>query len=47
VYLERAAVDGTPAIILVEAAGPEGGKLSTKRIWVLDEQGGVIYAGSK
>ena len=47
VLIERAKVDGKPAIIIVEAAGPRGGKLSTKRLWALDEQGEVIVVGTK
>ena len=47
VYFERATYNGTPAIIVVEAVGPNQGKLSTRRVWVLDEKGGVLYAGGQ
>jgi len=47
VYFERATFDGKPAIIVVEAAGPKEGKLSARRVWVLDEQGGVLFMGSR
>lgn len=47
VYVERAAVDGKPAIIMVEAAGPKTGKLARKHLWVLDDNGGVIFAATR
>jgi hypothetical protein len=34
-------------VIVIEAAGPAGGKLSAKRVWVLDEKGGVRFVGSQ
>jgi len=46
VYFERATFNGKPAVIMVEAAGPAGGTLSARRIWVLDEEGGVLFMGS-
>jgi len=45
VYLERATFDGKPAVVVIEAAGPPSGKLTAKRVWVLDEQGGVLFVG--
>ncbi len=47
VFIEKAEVDGKPAIIIVEAAGPRGGKLTTKRLWAIDESGEVIVVGTK
>jgi hypothetical protein len=47
VYFERATFDGKSAIVMIEAAGPENGKLTAKRVWVLDEQGGVLFVGSQ
>jgi hypothetical protein len=47
IYFERATFGGRPAVVVVEAAGPANGALSTKRVWVLDEQGGVIFLGSR
>lgn len=47
VYVERASVDGTPAVVVVEAAGPRGGKLTTKRLWAIDLKGDVIVVGTK
>lgn len=47
VYVERASVDGTAAVIVVEATGPKSGKLSAKRLWVLSEDGDVILARSR
>ena len=45
VYLERATFDGKPSVVVIEAAGPPSGKLTAKRVWVLDEQGGVLFVG--
>jgi len=47
VYVERATFDGEPAVVVIEAAGPQGGKLTAKRVWVLDEQGGVLFVGGE
>jgi hypothetical protein len=46
-YVERASFNGKPAVVMIEAAGPARGKLSTKRVWVLDEQGDVLFVGTK
>lgn len=47
VYVELASVDGTPVVVVVEASGPSGGVLDHKRLWVLDDKGNVIFAGSR
>jgi hypothetical protein len=47
VYFERATFGGKPAVVVIEAAGPAKGKLSTKRVWVLDENGGVLFVGNR
>ena len=47
VYFERATFNDTPAVILIEAAGPRDGVLSARRVWVLNEDGGVLYMGSR
>jgi hypothetical protein len=47
VYFERATFNGTPAVVVVEATGPPEGKLTTKRVWILDENGGVLFMGAK
>jgi hypothetical protein len=47
IYFERATFKGKPAVVVVEAAGPAKGKLTTKRVWVLDEQGGVVFMGAR
>jgi hypothetical protein len=47
IYFERATFDGKPVILVIEAAGPANGTLSTKRVWVLDEQGNVVFMGSR
>ena len=47
VYFERASFDGKLAIIMIEATGPPKGKLSSKRVWVLDENGAVLFFGGR
>lgn len=47
VYVELASVDGTAAVIVVEAAGPKSGTLDSKRMWVLNVDGDVIFARSR
>ena len=34
-------------MLVIEAAGPENGTLRAKRLWVLDEEGEVLFVGSK
>lgn len=46
VYVEVGTFSGKPAIILVEAAGPKSGMLDRQRLWVFDEHGNVVFAGS-
>lgn len=47
VYVEEASVDGTAAVIVVEATGPKSGTLGSKRLWVLTRNGDVILARGK
>ena len=47
VYIERGSFDGKPAVIVIEAIGPEVGHLNSKRIWFVGEQGEVLFAGSR
>jgi len=47
VYVELASVDGTAAVIVVEATGPKSGTLDSKRLWVLNADGDVIFARSR
>jgi hypothetical protein len=47
VYVERATVGGQSAYVLVEAIGPSGGKLSTKRMWALADNGAVLWVGTR
>jgi hypothetical protein len=42
VYVERATVDGVDALVIVEAWGGPGGRLSSKRLWALDANSGTI-----
>lgn len=46
VYFERAMFNGKSAVVVVEAAGPRDGNLTSRRVWVIDEQGAVLYMGS-
>jgi hypothetical protein len=45
VYFERATFNDKPAVVMIEAAGPANGKLMAKRVWVLDEEGNVLFVG--
>jgi len=45
--VERARVAGAPAWILVEAVGPKSGKFSNKRIWVIGDDGEIIYSATR
>lgn len=47
VYVERARVGGVPALLVVEAIGPKNGRLTDKRLWVLDDQGSVLYSATR
>jgi len=47
VYVELASIDGTEAVIVVEATGPKSGRLDSKRLWALDTDGNVILARSR
>ena len=47
VYVERALVGGRRVFVIIEAAGPPSGNLSAKRLWVMSENGDVLYAGSR
>ena len=45
-YVERATVDGTPTVIVVEAWGPREGVLELRRIWVIGEDSGNVLDSS-
>ena len=47
VYVEWADLDGQRALIMVEAIGPAGGSLTTKRLWALSPSGDVLFAGTR
>jgi len=47
VYVERASYDGKDAILVVEATGPDSGKLNAKGLWVISESGDVLFAGGR
>lgn len=46
VYIEKARFEGKPAILVVEAYGPEGGDLTHKRLWVLSSNGEVLFSAA-
>lgn len=47
VYIEKASLEGTSVVVVVEATGPKSGKLDHKRLWVLSEDGSVVLARSR
>lgn len=46
-YVERIRYGKTSGWLLLEAAGRNGGKLSTRRLWVVDAKGNVLLFGSR
>ena len=46
-YVERALYHSEPALIIVEAIGPQGGTLSDRRVWVLSLDGEVLLSGTR
>jgi hypothetical protein len=47
VYVERATFGGKPAVLVVEATGPGSGSLNSKRVWVVGDNGDILFAGSR
>lgn len=47
VYVEKASLEGTSVVIVVEATGPKSGDLKMKRLWVLTDEGSVVLARSR
>lgn len=47
IYVERVTYDGKPAVLVVEATGPESGSLNAKRLWIVGETGDILFAGSR
>ncbi len=47
VYVERATVDGDPALIIVEVIGPKAGTLQDQRLWVINESGDVLLSETR
>ncbi len=41
-YVETATFRGQPALIFIEATGREGANMNERRLWVLDDSGGVL-----
>lgn len=46
-YVERASLGDRPVWILVEAVGPKDGKLADKRVWVIGDDGEILYAATR
>lgn len=47
VHVERGTYEGKPALIVVEATGPASGSLNSKRLWVVADNGDILFAGSR
>jgi hypothetical protein len=47
VYVERGKFEGKTAVLVVEATGKSSGTLNSKRIWVVGENGDILFAGSR
>lgn len=46
-YVERMTFGGKPSVLVVEAIGPEGGVLASKRLWVISDAGDVLFSGTR
>jgi hypothetical protein len=46
-YVEQATYGTAPAIVMVEAIGPRGGKLVDRRVWVISPEGDVLLTGTR
>lgn len=46
-YVERVTFNGKPSVLVVEAAGRAGGTLDSKRLWVIGDDGEVLFAGTR
>lgn len=46
-YVERAEVGGEPAWLVIEAIGPSAGRLDDERLWVLTDDGGVLFSATR
>jgi hypothetical protein len=46
-YVERALVDGQESWLVIEAIGRRGGELDDRRLWVLDNEGEVIFSATR
>lgn len=46
-YVERATVDGTPVWLMAEAIGPQGEPLEDERIWVMTDDGSVLFSATR
>lgn len=47
VYVERGSYEGKSAVLVVEATGPGSGSLNSKRLWVVSDEGDILFAGSR
>lgn len=46
-YVERADFEGEAALVVLEATGPPQGTLSDARLWILSEEGDVLFVGNR
>lgn len=47
VYVEYGTYEGKPAVLVVEATGPSSGSLNSRRLWVVGDNGDILFAGSR
>ncbi len=47
VYVERATFDGEDALLVVELIGPADGSLNDLRLWVVSDDGDVLFSAVK
>ncbi len=45
-FIGRATYLGQPALVVIEAYGPSGGRLDHKRLWVLSADGTPLYSST-
>lgn len=46
-YVERATYEGADSLIVAEMIGPKGGVLQDKRVWVIDDQGEILFSATR
>lgn len=43
-HVERVTFEGSPAVVILEASGRDGERLSQRRLWVIDDSGSVLLS---